>query len=404
MVDGLSVMGLRYGAVEVHGIVSALKRTAFCTGRSNGRAQRAGLPLRGSCVCSTQALVHVSACLHDAQRPRSSRRRAGDGLKPLQPFQPPFVEIQGALTQIPRSRAPQSPAHTAVARPPSTDVYSGTQHNTLSDSEAEALSVSGSRSADSNELTLMKQRKIRAKKKQCANPNCQGGTGRWELRFFRPAKNSPDGLRSICDGCSNRMSTERRLRIWDGLSDTEVSAALKLRFDTGCRECLSCNTKLPASFFHWDRRRNRTTCISCRRLQYMAHKGQSTPAPPHTLQPQLCLTCQQVLPADRFNKNRSSPTGLHVRCKDCAKFKTWYAYHTMAPLPVEMQDDEFRCPECQTVKPRSAFGTSSANSQAVQHVCKQCFSRRASSRRRQNRQAVLDVLMEEQNARQPSPR
>lgn len=157
MVDGLSVMGLRYGAVEVHGIVSALKRTAFCTGRSNGRAQRAGLPLRGSCVCSTQALVHVSACLHDAQRPRSSRRRAGDGLKPLQPFQPPFVEIQGALTQIPRSRAPQSPAHTAVARPPSTDVYSGTQHNTLSDSEAEALSVSGSRSADSNELTLMKQ-------------------------------------------------------------------------------------------------------------------------------------------------------------------------------------------------------------------------------------------------------
>lgn len=94
-----------------------------------------------------------------------------------------------------------------------------------------------------------------------------------------------------------------------------------------------------------------------------------------------CSGCERELPAEDFNKDSSSKSGYHCRCRECAAAER---VTRVAMRQARMKNEtlvlavgmERVCSRCNTCKPWSEFTKNATSNLGIQPCCKKCVKER----------------------------
>ncbi len=105
------------------------------------------------------------------------------------------------------------------------------------------------------------------------------------------------------------------------------------------------------------------TCATCRRAEIANRRG-----------PRMCSSCREMLPRDRFYRDRTTTDTLARYCTSCSRSKAQTLRARMQRRRPEdiVQPDEKQCRECGVVKPADDFWTDRTQPDGLASRCAEC--------------------------------
>lgn len=176
--------------------------------------------------------------------------------------------------------------------------------------------------------------------------------------------------------------------------------------------CTKCHTLKPLSKFTTDKRNkdgHGARCYSCMGEYNKSRAGSNSVAT------QTCVTCNQTLPANAFNKSGLTLTGLRYHCRTCDKkaneaYKQsdkWKAVVERKKQEPKPNVKEKQCSKCKIIKLADQFYKSIYANDGLNSQCISCFNiynktdkHRAKNRERYRQRKALNPEEENRKARE----